>query len=101
MTNYDRMEELFDNLREDYYEVALYKEGEEDYIETFETYGTPKDLVSIMDSILIDLGYGDEDWSKMSAAIGFDDWTIVYMPSLDGPEYEFVSDIEAFEALAA
>lgn len=103
MTDDELREELFHNLREDYYDVTLYRHGdpEDEEIESFLCYGTPEDIVLTMDCLLENKGYEYDEWASMSAAIGYDDWTIAYMPSLDEPTYEFVSDVEAFEALAA
>ena len=104
MTNDERREELFHNLREDCYSVTLYRhvdEYESEELGQFFCYGTPEDIVYTMDCTLENNGYESDDWSQMSATIGYDDWTIVYMSSLDEPTYELVSDVEAFEAFAA
>lgn len=106
MTNDERKYELAENLREDYYEVALFMEGEEDAIEQMWQYGAPVDgIVDIMDCTLQNSGYGDEDWSKMSACITYPgedyDYDLLYMPDLTDPAYEVIADFEVLEALQA
>lgn len=101
MTNSERAMELVEMLPEDYYEVALYEYGEEDYVEIMLVYGSVTGIVGTMDALLINSGYDDADWSKMSAAIDMCGETIVYMPDLTGPEYEVVVDAEMLELLMA
>ncbi len=101
----ENINELAENLREDYYTVGLYTEGEEDMIESLLIYGSPMDIVSTMDATLINAGYEDEDWSKMSACISYEtgnyEYSLLYMSDLTGPEYEVMADREVLEALAA
>lgn len=103
VNNNDPREKLFHRLREDYYDVTLYRwnDPEDEELDYFTIYGTPESIIGLMDSLLMTSGYENDDWSHMCAAISYNDfWTIAYMPSLDCPEYEFVSDIVAFEELA-
>lgn len=107
MTNDERKYELAENLREDYYMVYLFTEESnqyEDYDMSFLMYGTPIGIVSTMDAVLMNAGYGESDWSTMSAVITYDQeevHDILYMSDLTGPEYEIVTDTEVLEALQA
>lgn len=105
MNENELINDMVDNLREDYYEVALFMEGEEDAVEVFYDFGTPVDIVFCMDATLDSYGYGNEDWSKMSACITFPgesrDYDLLYMSDLTEPVFDVIADKEVLEALAA
>ena len=106
MTNDERKYKLAENLREDYYELALFEDGEEDAVETMLVYGAPvSGIVDIMDATLFNSGYGDADWSKMSACITYPgedyDYDLLYMSDLTEPYYDVIADAETLEALQA
>ena len=106
MSNDERKYELAENLREDYYEVALFMEGEEDAVETMWQYGAPVNgIVDVMDCTLMNACYDRKDWSKMSACITFPgeyrDYDLLYMPDLTEPMYEVIADVDVLEMLQA
>ena len=77
-----------EDFGEDYYDVTIYKAGEEEPIEGFFEYGSLEDVIFTMDCNIQEY----KDWSELSACISLDGRDLVHMPDLTSPEYEFVTD---------
>lgn len=102
-TTMKTVESLVLDMREDYYEVAVYSSTEEEPIEMFLAYGTPDEIASIMDATLDGLDYDDSDWSQLSACISYDfdgmTFDILYMSDLTSMDYDVLASREDIEKL--
>jgi hypothetical protein len=84
-------------LGEQYFDVYIYEDDQEDAVEQFCSYGSVWDIVGTMDATCESLGY---DVEKVAVAVSYDLTTLVYGFHAAGPDgFEIVCESDAYEEL--
>jgi len=97
-TTYEDIERLGEN----YYEVTVYKYGEEEPVDGFCCYGSVWGIVDMMDSLWLLDAVPHEGWDSYHACISLDGHDLVHMTSMDGPdEWEIIASYDAMVELVA